>query len=1104
MFKHRLSKFGKASLYVVCMLLAGGSFVSCEDEYFYDDREPEWLGASIYDFLNEGSSGHTYKNFVELIDSLGERETLAHTGSKTLFIADDVAFQHFFKSNPWNVKSVAEMSKAQMKILLYSAMLDNAMLLDMLSSDGPDVSNEGKRLRRETSVSDIDTIELTDKRPLYNKFWDARYGTGSKKIRLAKDGSKPMMVHFLPDYLKNNDIKPSDMNVLFKKSDGTQTKTYTEGEAFVFGNKLVTSDIPMDGFSDDNMTIVCKNGYLYRLDSVLLPPSNMAEELRRREDTKVFSYMLDRFCIPEYNARLSQDFNAYYGTNDSIFCLRYIDGAGSNFNDEVKLKSWYRLLDEVDAAPAADELLKFDPGRNDINDGTSGAGADMAAMFVPKDDVIFDYFVNGPGLFLLQNFAPHVEVVAGDGYESLIRALNCVPENNVAEFVNNLMHESFAGSVPSKFTKVVNDAKDEMGLEPEHVDECVIANNGVIYLMNTVFGPQSFEAVSAPLLFFANMSIMNQVNIALKYDYYLLAMKSVYSFIVPDDTAFVYYDPASKVLEKTDPTAYVYHYNSENPKNNTTSKQFWYEEYKYNKGTYELEGTPITTGVAKLESGDHRTRMTDLMEYLIVVHDEGDGIILPDGTPNNKKYHQTKGYGTIKVDTSNPDRIKFWGGEQLENGADIVAASTYAQKNGYTFCTVPEEGFSGVPTPPTRSVHSYVVDEAQDESHPFHEFGNLCVPAGVGEFEAVMLQLFPEEASNVTSRKKLYSDSTKLYSIFYTKKNCVVSSNGVENDDYTADKKTNEINNLVSFFNTYHYTVYVPSNEAVKEQIDSGLPQWEDILETAKVAPKKAAAQMRLLNSFLRYHFQDNSVYVDAVPFSMPLPGGGSKDKANFSTAVVNPKTSRFYETTVTTVDGTLQITDQLDRTAKVNKSSGAEHETWNIMARDIEYETKTVQGTKTPNTIKTSSFSVIHSIDNVLLHEGLFGFDGRYCRYANDGELVDKMDIKHGDKTVTHRVANCGKAQIADANGAMKSVRLAYLMRELSEGEEGYDSKYTREAYVLDENGQKILITNEGFLVKASTDDDVTTYEYAVDENNVRLRIDESGNICKENESAK
>ena len=27
--------------------------VSCEDDYIYDDKEPEWLGASIYDYLKE-------------------------------------------------------------------------------------------------------------------------------------------------------------------------------------------------------------------------------------------------------------------------------------------------------------------------------------------------------------------------------------------------------------------------------------------------------------------------------------------------------------------------------------------------------------------------------------------------------------------------------------------------------------------------------------------------------------------------------------------------------------------------------------------------------------------------------------------------------------------------------------------------------------------------------------------------------------------------------------------------------------------------------------------------------------------------------------------
>ena len=163
MFKHRLSKFGKTTLLVACMLLVGGSINSCQDvfdDYKYDDEEPSWLGASVYDFLKEGTPGHSYDNFVELIDSLGETETLAHTGSKTLFVADDAAFERFFENNPWGVKSVAEMSKPQMKILLYSAMLDNAMLLDMLSSTGSNTSEEGTCLRRLTSASVIDSIPL--------------------------------------------------------------------------------------------------------------------------------------------------------------------------------------------------------------------------------------------------------------------------------------------------------------------------------------------------------------------------------------------------------------------------------------------------------------------------------------------------------------------------------------------------------------------------------------------------------------------------------------------------------------------------------------------------------------------------------------------------------------------------------------------------------------------------------------------------------------------------------------------------------------------------------------------------------------------------------
>ena len=125
---------------------------------------------------------------------------------------------------------------------------------------------------------------------------------------------------------------------------------------------------------------------------------------------------------------------------------------------------------------------------------------------------------------------------------------------------------------------------------------------------------------------------------------------------------------------------------------------------------------------------------------------------------------------------------------------------------------------------------------------------------------------------------------------------------------------------------------------------DCGLPSWDDILEIAEEKPLKATAMVRLLNRFLRYHFQDNSVYVDKVPFTMPAPGGAVVDTANFSTAVVNSKNGRFYETVVKSVkEGdiyNLRVRDQLGRTASV-VTTGEENKLWNLMSRDIVFTKK-------------------------------------------------------------------------------------------------------------------------------------------------------------------
>lgn len=68
--------------------------ISCKDNYIYDEQEPEWLGKSIYDYLK---SDGNFKYYTRLIEDLNYVEVLAKTGSKTLFVANDTAFERFLK-----------------------------------------------------------------------------------------------------------------------------------------------------------------------------------------------------------------------------------------------------------------------------------------------------------------------------------------------------------------------------------------------------------------------------------------------------------------------------------------------------------------------------------------------------------------------------------------------------------------------------------------------------------------------------------------------------------------------------------------------------------------------------------------------------------------------------------------------------------------------------------------------------------------------------------------------------------------------------------------------------------------------------------------------
>ena len=129
MSKRHTSPVGKF-ISMACLLIVCATVQSCRDEYYYDDREPEWLGASIYEYLE--SEGN-FKYFMKVIEDLNYKEVLSKTGSKTLFVADDEAFLAGIKEE-WGFDSYEQLTSAHKRIILYNSMLDNAYLLELMSN----------------------------------------------------------------------------------------------------------------------------------------------------------------------------------------------------------------------------------------------------------------------------------------------------------------------------------------------------------------------------------------------------------------------------------------------------------------------------------------------------------------------------------------------------------------------------------------------------------------------------------------------------------------------------------------------------------------------------------------------------------------------------------------------------------------------------------------------------------------------------------------------------------------------------------------------------------------------------------------------------------
>ena len=912
-------------LFFCVSLVLTGLMSGCIDknEPVDADSKPSWLGGSIYQELKNPDQSRltgTFTTYLRLVDDLNLTETLNRTGSKTVFPANDEAFQRFFQSNSWGVTSYEQLTDAQKKLLLYNSMLDNALLLNMLSnrSNTTDASNptteKGLAMKHQTNASVIDTVQYVLKgsdMPQNNKYWDKYRDKG---IYLVSDASRPMMVHFTREHMLQNGITTAGDNSDFAVLTGTP---YSDGVAYIFGDRIIHSDV------------TCMNGYVHQMENVIVPPGNIGQVLRGGNDTKYFSRILDYFAVPYYSAAVTNDYNAWARQNegtliDSIFQIRYL----SNQTGHV-------ITNDPDGnIVSGSSVLAFDPGWNQYSPLQSTNQVDysindVAAMFVPVDDAIEHFFVEGNGAYLIDIYGDRPNTK-----ENLLENLDSLQSKRpdiLTNFIKNLMKPSFINTVPSRFEGIQNDAQMNMGMNVGLLQkkndgkyDIVMANNGVIYKLNQMIAPDRYQSVMGPSSTYLDMQVMNwavtdpeaqssanKLNVG--FSYYLLAMTANFGFFVPDDEAFehFYVDPTS--LGHQQPEALKFYYDA------STRTTLHCDRYAYNPTTGEVGDRLGEVSISRVKS-----LLIDILNYHTIVLNEGE--VIGQG---GKHFYKTKHGGEIYVEAGT-EGTKVYGGQQIDNNfTPATIEVVHEQKNGRTY------RIDRALQPPVNSVSKTLRSDKR-----FSEFYNVC--AG---FSAKELLAWAGISDSVNSFGIAPQDAYIIFSSDRGSGRNVVTNSCLDEN--------------VKMFNTYNYTLYAPNNEAMDKAYKAGLPRWSEIeaiyakytdgdysAAEVEAAKAEAYAKIRAMRDFARYHFQSLSMYADKGSFDMQICPSLSRD--DLGIAIDLKVTGSDDRLTVQDVAGVQHVIDANDGSKLVNK-----------MARDYWFNSSRTSATE----IYTSSFCAIHEI---------------------------------------------------------------------------------------------------------------------------------------------
>ena len=855
MKRRTIIKQGRGVALAACGLLVGASVMqSCKDDVL--TGPPEWLGNSIYERLQEDGN---YTTVLRLIDDLGQTEVLGHTGSKTLFAADDQAYAEWYRGNSWGVTKYEQLTDAQKKMLLNNAMINNAYLIELMSNakaqGDAGTPEEGRTMRRETAMSIYDSVYImpVEKMPL-TKGW-ATVRERGRAIPIFKDATTAPMIHFLPAYMQYNKITDEDLSIL------TNHQATSTAEAWVNGKRVSERDI------------TCKNGYIQKVDGVIESTPNMAEIIRTHQNMSLWSHLLDRYSAPYYTADGTREYNRIYNNEDSVFVLRYYSSRSEGGTE---------LSRDPNGDPVT-TVLKYDPGWNQYIDANSQIDLhyDAGAMIVPTNEALEAWWNN-----------------EGRDLQDEYKEWDSIPDNTLVKLLNVNMLSTFSEAVPSKFGNVLNDAKETLGIKVEDVDSCFMGCNGVVYLTNKVFTPAEYSSVAYPAL--AHATTMNVIYWGIEnrnFLPYLLSMDSKYALLIPTNNAMLtFIDPASYgrtntlkdqsgadslTVESADLMEFFY-----DPTKRIAERvqaRRWNVIIDENGNVTKVGDRPAQAQVA---SNVINTLFDQMLNQLIIVIPDKTKTI-EDYIAEGYTYFKTKGGMMVRATKGADGNVQFEGGYQMEhNGRGIPSTERYTKVNGVSY-QLEEQ----VPMGAEKSL--YITLKEHQEYQNFlnlleNDYSDLLVTKLSNKYN-------PGLSAKNNKNLKLFDNYN--YTVF------VPSNAAIEK--LQQDKILPEFDELE-----------MGDEDEIIDSLCRAEGWYGDGTTDAATVRKNVETAIKgVVTEFIRYHVQDNSL---AVGMAKDLTSEGA-----YESMKRNPETGRFYPLFVDYDATSMTVTDEMGNHRKVVTTPG-------------------------------------------------------------------------------------------------------------------------------------------------------------------------------------